>query len=70
MDDERYVDADAQVTRGDEAPSTRVSLSRERVVTAAVEYIEENGLPSLTMRRLGQRLGGRGDVAVPVRPEP
>ena len=55
--DEEYVDVDAQVAGGEEPPSQRVPLSRERVVTAAVEYIEENGLPSLTMRRLGERLG-------------
>ena len=38
-------------------PSQRVPLSRERVVTAAVDFTEENGLPALTMRRLGERLG-------------
>lgn len=57
MHDDEYVDADARVAAGDEPPSERVPLSRDRVVSAAVEYIEENGLPALTMRRLGERLG-------------
>jgi AcrR family transcriptional regulator len=42
---------------GTGAPSERVRLSRERVVQAALEFIEERGLPNLTMRRLGERLG-------------
>jgi AcrR family transcriptional regulator len=55
--DDQYVDADARVASGAEAPSERVPLSRERVVGAALAFIEENGLPSLTMRKLGQQLG-------------
>jgi AcrR family transcriptional regulator len=55
--DEEYVDADAHAAAGEEPPSRRVPLTRDRVVTAAVDYIEENGLPALTMRRLGERLG-------------
>jgi AcrR family transcriptional regulator len=50
-------DADAAVVRGEAAPSARQPLSRDRIVTAAVEFIEEHGLPNLTMRRLGERLG-------------
>jgi AcrR family transcriptional regulator len=50
-------DADAAVVAGGRAPSERVPLSRERVVQAALEFIEEHGLPNLTMRRLGERLG-------------
>lgn len=57
MDDETYVDADARVAAGEEPLTHREPLSRERVVSSAVEFIEENGLPALTMRRLGQRLG-------------
>ena len=57
MDEEQYVDADAHVVAGEHAPSERVPLSRDRVVGAAVEFIEEHGLPALTMRRLGERLG-------------
>jgi len=52
-----YVDADAEVVAGKPPPSERVPLSRERIVTAAVEFIDEHGLPGLTMRRLGERLG-------------
>ncbi len=51
------VDADAAVVAGDEPPSARTPLSRERIVSTAVDYIEDFGLPALTMRRLGQSLG-------------
>lgn len=34
----------------------RAALSRERVVTAAVELVDAEGVEALTMRRLGQRL--------------
>lgn len=32
-------------------------LTRERIRDAALELIDESGLPALTMRRLGERLG-------------
>src|SRR5687768_1922235 len=51
------VDADAAVVAGEAAPSERVPLSRERIVTAALDSIESNGLANLTMRRLGESLG-------------
>ncbi|NHC25537.1 TetR family transcriptional regulator [Nocardioides sp. IC4_145] len=35
----------------------RPGLSRERIVVAAVEFIDDSGLPGLTMRKLGQQLG-------------
>lgn len=57
MDDDEYIDADARVAAGEGAPSQRVPLSRERIVSTAVAYIEQDGLPALTMRRLGERLG-------------
>lgn len=57
MAEERYVDADAQVAAGEAPPSQRVPLSRDRIITAAVEFIDEQGLPGLTMRKLGERLG-------------
>ena len=50
-------DADKAVVHSDEPPSARVRLSRDRVLAAALAYIEEDGLATLTMRRLGQRLG-------------
>ena len=35
----------------------RIPLSRERVLSAALELADEGGIESLSMRRLGQRLG-------------
>lgn len=37
--------------------STRTRLDRTRIVAAATAFIDEHGLASLTMRRLGDRLG-------------
>lgn len=53
----RTPDADQAAVRGEPAPSSRVPLSRERIVEAALQFIAEHGLPGLTMRRLGERLG-------------
>ena len=47
------VDADAAVVEGHPPPSARVPLDRERIVRAAVAFIDEQGLPGLSMRRLG-----------------
>jgi len=55
--DDGTIDADATVVEGGDAPSTRVALSRERILAAAVKFIDERGLPDLTMRRLGSELG-------------
>ena len=52
-----YPDADRAAVDDEPPPSSRVPLSRERVVEAAVEFIDANGLPGLTMRRLGEQLG-------------
>src|SRR4051794_30389855 len=46
-------DVREQFVREDE----RHRLSRERVVDAAIAYIDRNGLASLSMRRLGRELG-------------
>ena len=54
---EDVVDADAEVVTGGDAPSTRRPLDRERIVRAAVDFIDEYGLPGLSMRRLGGLLG-------------
>jgi len=51
------IDADADVVAGDEAPSARVPLDRERIIKAAIEHIDKAGLATLTMRRLGASLG-------------
>ena len=39
------------------SPESREPLSRERVLGAAVLLADEDGLESLSMRKLGQRLG-------------
>jgi AcrR family transcriptional regulator len=44
-------------TRPTPDPESRVPLSRERVLAAAVSLADENGIESLTMRELGLRLG-------------
>jgi AcrR family transcriptional regulator len=41
----------------DGSPGPRTPLSRERIITAALELIETEGLEGLTMRALGRRLG-------------
>ncbi len=51
------VDADAAVVAGDQPPSVRQPLDRTRIVGAAVTFIDEFGLPGLSMRRLGSILG-------------
>jgi AcrR family transcriptional regulator len=53
---DNYVDADSAVVAGGEPPSARVPLSEERIVAAALAFVDEEGLPALTMRRLGERL--------------
>ncbi len=57
MSSETYPDADKAAVNDEPPPSARVPLSRERVVDAALDFIQENGLPRLTMRRLGEQLG-------------
>lgn len=58
---------------GREVPQHTPGLSRESIVTTAIEYIDRHGLPALTMRRLGAACGveamalyryvhGRGDL--------
>ena len=50
-------DADASLVAGEPPPSARTPLDRDRIIAAAIEFIDEQGLPGLTMRRLGDRLG-------------
>jgi AcrR family transcriptional regulator len=52
-----YPDADRAAVEDEPAPSARVPLSLDRIVQAALDFIDANGLPGLTMRRLGQQLG-------------
>jgi AcrR family transcriptional regulator len=54
---DHVIDADAAVVAGEAPPSTRLPLDRERIVGAAVGFIDEFGLPGLSMRRLGSILG-------------
>ena len=54
---ESGIDSDASVVGGEPLPSTRVPLGRDRIVAAAIGYIEEHGLASLSMRKLGTELG-------------
>ncbi len=44
-------------TRPAPSPGSRAPLTRERVLTEAVSFVDEVGLGALTMRELGQRLG-------------
>jgi AcrR family transcriptional regulator len=46
----------ASSATGRAAATRRAALSRERVLAAAVELVDAEGLDALTMRRLGQRL--------------
>lgn len=55
--DHDVADADAAVVEGRPAPSERQPLDRDLIVDAAVRFIDEHGLPGLTMRRLGGVLG-------------
>src|ERR1700712_4234681 len=57
QDENEVVDGDAAVVAGLDAPSVRQPLDRSRIVAAAVGYIDEHGLPGLSMRRLGSILG-------------
>jgi len=50
-------DADAAMVAGGPRSSSRVPLDRARIVAAALEFIDDKGLPGLTMRRLGAELG-------------
>lgn len=56
MPDDKPADADAAVVASGVPPSARVRLTRERIVSTAVAFIDEFGLPGLTMRRLGEQL--------------
>ncbi|MEO5852819.1 MAG: TetR/AcrR family transcriptional regulator C-terminal domain-containing protein [Nocardioides sp.] len=49
--------ADADAVAGAPPPSARIPLSRVQIVDAALAFIDERGLPGLTMRRLGAELG-------------
>ncbi|WP_248580226.1 TetR/AcrR family transcriptional regulator C-terminal domain-containing protein [Nocardioides sp. InS609-2] len=50
-------DVDAALVQGEEPPSKSRPLDHVLIVAAAIAYIDEQGLPGLTMRRLGAMLG-------------
>jgi AcrR family transcriptional regulator len=50
----------AGVPSADAVVAARSGLSRQRIIDAAVQYIDENGLRMLTMQRLGAYLGVEG----------
>ena len=55
--DDDAPDVDAEMVVGEPPPSARRPLDRQRIVSAAVTFIDEHGLPGLSMRRLGALLG-------------
>src|SRR4029077_16802564 len=44
-------------TQTDPSSQPRLPLSRERILTAAIELADQGGIESLTMRKLAQALG-------------
>ncbi|MEA3510842.1 MAG: TetR/AcrR family transcriptional regulator C-terminal domain-containing protein [Actinomycetota bacterium] len=44
-------------TAPDQDPVARIPLTRQRVLVAAIQWADERGLESLSMRKLGQQLG-------------
>ena len=56
-DDVDPLDADAALVAGAPPPSAKVHLDRNRIVDVALAFIDEHGLASLTMRRLGRSMG-------------
>jgi AcrR family transcriptional regulator len=57
LEDDNVIDADSAVLEGNSPPSARIPLDRDRILTAAVRFIDDNGLLDLTMRKLGAVLG-------------
>ncbi len=57
MPHEEVADADRASVEGRAVPSERNPLDRDRIVVAAIGFIDAHGLPSLSMRRLGGVLG-------------
>jgi AcrR family transcriptional regulator len=57
-------DADhARPAGGTQPPGRRPALTREQILTAALQIIDEDGVEALTMRRLGQALA-RNPMAI------
>src|SRR3954470_15787480 len=49
-------DADHARPAGTQPPGRRPALTREQILTAALQIIDQDGVEALTMRRLGQAL--------------
>jgi AcrR family transcriptional regulator len=56
LSDRHSVDAEAAESETPAVGSARVPLSRERIVSAAIAMIDDRGVASLSMRRLGKSL--------------
>jgi AcrR family transcriptional regulator len=56
-------DADHARPAGTQPPGRRPALTREQILTAALQIIDEDGVEALTMRRLGQSLA-RNPMAI------
>ncbi len=56
-EDGGVLDVDTTVVQGNEPPSARTPLGRDRILKTAVRFIDDKGLRELTMRRLGAELG-------------
>jgi AcrR family transcriptional regulator len=54
---DEVADVDREIVDGRPAPSQRVPLDRDRIIETAIAFIDEHGLPGLSMRRLGAELG-------------
>ncbi len=54
---DEVADAGARLVEGKTPPSQRVPLDRNRILAAAIGFIDERGLRDLTMRRVGAVLG-------------
>lgn len=48
---------DGQPKDAPPTPPQRETLSRDRIIATAIEYVDKHGLSALTMRRLGRELG-------------
>ncbi len=55
-DHDQVPDADAALVQGLAPASARFPLDRDRIIEAAIDFIDAEGLTGLTMRRLGERL--------------
>ncbi len=51
------MDAGAQQSTRTSTDPSRPGLTRERIITAAIDFVDRHALATLTMRRLGKELG-------------